>query len=98
LVEIAQAGERLAILKARHQALHLTAAQTMQQQQDSHSAIEDIGRMGLEAFWQLPSTEQHQHLTRVMRSRRLVVLNNQIMGVSEKPRRERPRETTSEDS
>jgi hypothetical protein len=55
--EIKKAGERLGILKSHREALRKTATQSLQQRQATETAIADIGRIGLDAFWKLPMTQ-----------------------------------------
>lgn len=81
--QVAAARERLAAMQVYRPAREDIDAQQRQ--------LDEIAAMTLERFWKLPSNQINQHLHALMRRRRWVVLNGEIVDQLDAPPRKKPK-------
>ncbi|MCI0713840.1 MAG: hypothetical protein L0154_27025 [Chloroflexi bacterium] len=82
---IIDTGERVRILQQRQRELWQQSAQV--NLNSPQNAFNEISRITLDAFWEMPSTKINQLLHRLIGNRRFVVDEGETVGIGNAPKR-----------
>jgi len=72
-------------LNKRINTIRQTIVEARKQSHDEVRTIDELKRLTLDCFWNLPDREINQWLKRLMGKRKFVVMNREIVGIADLP-------------